>query len=98
MSDIISCEFNIDTSCVELLFADGSTISIDCTTVENEIAGNRFDCSELDWLIYNRPLEYADLVLNGGIEEYCKNSREHSQLEALCKLSKEVIPARMGWV
>lgn len=77
MDNIISCEFNIDTGCVELLFADGSTISIDCTAVEDEIADNRFDRSELDWLTYNKPLEYSDLVLNGHIEEYCKNSREH---------------------
>ena len=70
MSKLISCEFNIDTACVELLFADGSMISIDCIAVENEIADNRFDRAELDWLLYNKPLEYADLVLNGGIEEY----------------------------
>ena len=78
---ISSCEFNIDTACVELLFADGSMISIDCIAVENEIADNRFDRAELDWLLYNKPLEYADLVLNGGIEEYCKTSREHSTIE-----------------
>ena len=81
MSKLISCEFNIDTACVELLFADGSMISIDCIAVENEIADNRFDRAELDWLLYNKPLEYADLVLNGGIEEYCKTSREHSTIE-----------------
>ena len=80
MDNIISCEFNIDTGYVELLFADGSTISIDCTAVEDEITYSRFDRSELDWLIYNKPLEYANLVLNGGIEEYCKNSREHTSL------------------
>jgi len=81
MSKLISCEFNIDTACVESLFADGSMISIDCTAVENEIADNRFDRTELDWLIYNKPLEYADLVLNGGIEEYCKGSHEHNTIE-----------------
>ena len=81
MSKLISCEFNIDTACVELLFSDGSMISIDCTAVENEIADSRFDRAELDWLIYNKPLEYADLVLSGGIEEYCKGSHEHSSLE-----------------
>ena len=46
-----------------------------------KIADNRFDRAELDWLLYNKPLEYADLVLNGGIEEYCKTSREHSTIE-----------------
>lgn len=70
MSKLVSCEFNIDTACVELLFADGRLISIDC-----------FDRAELDCLIYNKPLEYADLILNGGIEEYCKASRDHSSLE-----------------
>ena len=81
MSKPISCEFNIDTACVELLFADGSMISIDCIAVENEVADNRFARAELDWPIYNKPLEYAELVLNGGIEEYCKSSREHSIIE-----------------
>ena len=42
MSKLISCQFNIDTVCVELVFDDGSQISIDCTAVENEVADNRF--------------------------------------------------------
>ncbi len=33
-----SCEFNIDTGCVELIYANGTVISIDCTAVENEVA------------------------------------------------------------
>ena len=58
MSKLISCQFNIDTACVELVFDDGSWISIDCTAVENEVADNRFQRSELDYLIYNDPLAY----------------------------------------
>lgn len=69
---VLSCEFNIDTACVELKLADGTMISIDCTAVENEIADNMYQRSELDWLIYNTPLEYADLVLNGDPEKYLK--------------------------
>ena len=42
MKTIKSCEFNMDTGCVELRFQDGSMISIDCTAVENEAADNRF--------------------------------------------------------
>jgi len=34
MDKIISCEFDIDTACVEVKFADGSMISFDCTLVE----------------------------------------------------------------
>ena len=69
---ILSCEFNIDTACVELRLSDGTMISIDCTAVKNEVADNMYQRSELDWLIYNAPLEYADLILNGDPETYLK--------------------------
>ena len=65
MKTIKSCEFNMDTGCVELQFQDGSMISIDCTAVENEVANSMYQRSELDWLIYNDPLSYAELILNG---------------------------------
>lgn len=67
---ILSCEFNIDTACVELRMEDGTMISINCTAVENEIADNMYQRLELDYLIYNDPLAYADLVLNGDPEIY----------------------------
>ena len=61
MERLISCEFNMDTACVELKFVDGSMISIDTSAVENEIADNMYQRSELDYLIYDAPLEYVDL-------------------------------------
>ena len=77
MSKLISCQFNIDTACVELVFDDGKQISIDCTAIENEVADNRFQRSELDYLIYNDPLAYADLVLNGDLEVYLNSVTEY---------------------
>lgn len=77
MEKIVSCGFNMDTACVELRFADGSMATIDTGAVENEVAETICQCSELDWLIYNRPMEYAQLVLGGGIEEYLKGAAEH---------------------
>ena len=59
MSKLIFCQFNIDTACVELVFVERSQISIDFTAVENEVADNRFQRSELDYLIYNDPLASA---------------------------------------
>ena len=50
---VISCEFNIDTACVEVKYADGSMIAIDCTLVEAEVARNMYESSELEWLVYN---------------------------------------------
>ena len=48
MTHLISCEFNMDTACVELKFADGRMISIDTIAVENEVADNMYQRSELD--------------------------------------------------
>lgn len=73
MALLLSCEFNIDTACVELKFADGTMISIDCTAVEDEVAKNIKQRSALDYLVYNDPAGYADLLLNGDPEEYLKN-------------------------
>ena len=67
MIKILSCEFNLDTACVELRLDDGTLISIGCTAVENEMANSMYQRSELDWLIYNDPLVYAELILNGEI-------------------------------
>ena len=58
MKQIISCKFNIDTACVELKFTDGSMLSIDTIAVENEVANNMYERSELDYLIYNDPAAY----------------------------------------
>ena len=81
MSKLISYQFNIDTACVELVFDDRSQISIDFTAVENEVADNRFQRSELDYLIYNDPIGYADLVLNGNPEIYLKTVTECKPLD-----------------
>ena len=72
MRKILSCEFNPDTACVELRLDDETLISIDCTVVENEVANSMYQRSELDWLIYNDPLAYAELILNGEPELYLK--------------------------
>ena len=81
MKQLISCEFNIDTAYVELKYSNGSTISINCTAVEDEVANSRFQRSELDWLIYNDPLSYAELILNGAPEEYLRTVTEAPQLD-----------------
>lgn len=78
---ILSCEFNIDTACVELKYADGSMISIDTIAVENEVANNMYQRSELDYLIYNDPAAYADLILNGDPEAYLKAVTEYKPLD-----------------
>lgn len=77
---ILSCAFNMDTACVELKFDDGTMISIDTIAVENEIADNMYQRSELDYLIYNDPVAYAELILNGDPETYLKVVTEYNEL------------------
>ena len=71
--DARACHFNMDTGCVELLLRDGRKISIDGTGVEDALDVTMAQQTELDYLIYNDPLGYADLILNGDPEEYLKN-------------------------
>ena len=78
---LFSCEFNMDTACVELKFTDGSMVSIDTIAVENEIANNMYERSELDYLIYNDPVAHADLILNGNPEVYLKAVAEYKPLD-----------------
>ena len=82
MKTLISCAYNMDNCCVELKFSDGSMIAIDTIVVENEIADNMYQRSELDYLIYNAPLEYADLILNGDPETYLKTVTEYKPLDS----------------
>ena len=77
MERAISCEFNLDTASVELKFADGSMILIDTVAVENEVADNMYQRSELEWLIYNQRLEYVNVVLSGGLEKYIHGTSRH---------------------
>lgn len=81
MKKLISCEFNMDTACVELKFIDGGMIAIDTIAVENEVADNMYQRSELDWLIYNKPLEYAQLVLGDDLEQYVQEMSEHRLMD-----------------
>ena len=79
--DASACHFNMDTVCVELLLRDGRMISINCTGVEDELDVTMAQRTELDYLIYNDPLAYADLILNGEPEEYLKNTAGNHGLE-----------------
>ena len=77
MKRIVSCEFNMDTACVELRLSDGSMVAIDTVALENEVTDNMYQRAELDWLIYNKPLEYVQLVLSGDLEKYLQGPFEH---------------------
>ena len=87
-----TCKFNMDTGCVELLLRDGRKVSIDCTGVEDALDVTMAQRTELDYLIYNDPLGYADLILNGDPEEYLKNVTGSHGLEDYTQIKKQGAP------
>ena len=77
MNCLLRCEYDMDTGCVELRFMDGTQISIDCRAVETALDADTLQRSELDWLIDNKPLEYAQMVFSGEIEGFVRGRAEH---------------------
>ena len=81
MNKLLSCRFKMDTNLVEAQFEDGTTLAIDCIAVEEEYGNTPAQRAELDWLLYNKPLEYAQLVLGEEIEHYLSLGCDHGRLE-----------------
>ena len=81
MLKLISCGFNMDTASVELRYQDSSMVSIYWPAVEDLVAESRVQRTELDWLIYNDPLAYAELILNGEPELYLKAVTKKTPLD-----------------
>ena len=81
MKRLISCEFNMDNNCVELVYTDGTVVAIDTDAVENEYAEDMYQRSELDWLIYNAPREYAELVMEGDVRKYLREVTEYRRMD-----------------
>ena len=68
MNKLLSCHFNMDTNRMEARFEGSTTIAIDCAAVEDEYGNTPVQRAELDWLLYNEPLQYAQLVLGGEVD------------------------------
>ena len=77
----ITCEYNIDTACVEVRCGKTMILTIDCIAVENTIRRNMYERSELDYLVYNDPAAYADLILSGEIYEYLRKYTDYKPLD-----------------
>ena len=58
-----------------------TTLAIDCIAVEDEYGNTPAQRAELDWLLYHKPLEYAQLVLGGEMEHYLSLGCDHGRLE-----------------
>lgn len=81
MRKLISCEFNIGTACVELRYADGEALSLYTPGIEDSFDTTQPMRTEMDWLIYNAPLEYAQMALDGTLERYLREAAGTHGLE-----------------
>ena len=81
MTKLFSCRFNMDTNRVEARFEDGITVAIDRIAIEDEYGNTPAQRSELVWLLYNKPLEYAQMVLGGEMAHYLSLGCDHGRLE-----------------
>ena len=68
MKKPIHCFYNMDTNAAELTYNDGSVLTIDCEEVENHYDVTNGQMADLDWLLYNAPMEYASPAIRGNGE------------------------------
>ncbi|MBQ6268491.1 MAG: hypothetical protein IJK64_12060 [Clostridia bacterium] len=65
-----SCFYDLDTGMLEMEDIDGICYSIDVYAVEDLCADNMYERSALDYLLYNEPVKYVNLLLFGELREY----------------------------
>ena len=81
MNKLLSCHYNMGTNRVKARFTDGSAVAIDCTAIEDEYGNTPAHRAELDWLLWNKPLEYTQMVLRGEMGRYLSLGCDHGRLE-----------------
>ena len=75
--------YDMDTNCVDVWLTDRSIVTIDCQKVEDAFADNMYERSELDYLLFNDPSAYADLVLNEDTGRYLKAVTQYKTDESM---------------
>ena len=79
---IKSCQFNDDTGNIDIIYSDGAKISLKCSEIEKELETTVKSRAKLDWLIFNEPLTYAELVINGDMQDYLNRiDKSYNDLE-----------------
>ena len=80
---IICSEYDMDSGYVYAKFITGDIVLIDCDEVEKTYADNMYERSELDYLIYNDPAAYVELILDNEVEKYLKKVTRYVPLSSL---------------
>ena len=83
MENIVFAKYDMDSGYVYAWTEEHKLILIDCDTVEKNYANNMYQRSELDYLIYNDPKAYAELILEDNPALYLKTSTDYTCLSDL---------------
>ena len=87
----------MDTNRVEAKFVDGTVLAIDCIAIEDEYGNTPAQRAELDWLLYNKHLEYAQMVLSGEMERHLSLGCDHGRREDQAPTSF-CVPLQRFWI
>ena len=80
---IIYSEYDMDSGYVYAKFITGDIVLIDCDEIEKMYANNMYEKSELDYLIYNDPASYVELVLGNDVEKHLRKNTQYTPLRYL---------------
>ena len=80
---IIDAGYDMDSGYVYAKFITGDIVLVDCDEVEKTYADNMYERSELDYLIYNDPAAYVELILDNDIEKHLKTVTRYIPLSSL---------------
>ena len=68
---ILKCKYNWNDGTVDIIFCDGTKLSLLCKGVESELKCGIEVRDKLQALKFENPLEYAQMALGGTMQEYC---------------------------
>ena len=75
-------KYDMDSGYVYSRLIDGNIVLIDCTAVERAYAENMYERSELDYLIYEDPASYVELVLEDDVWNYLRRVTQYKPLDS----------------
>ena len=80
---IIDAGYDMDSGYVYAKFITGDIVLIDCDETEKTYADNMYERSELEYLIYNDPAAYVELILDNEVEKHLKKVTRYTPLSSL---------------
>ena len=80
---ITEAGYDMDSGYVYAKFITGDIVLIDCDETEKTYADNMYERSELDYLIYNDPAAYVELILDNEVGKYLKKVTRYIPLSSL---------------